>query len=375
MVGAWSRRRDCARRACPRGSSGSPLWRSGSRSGWRWASPRRASTGSTASTSSATSRRPASTCPRCPRSTSARASSSTRSPRSAPRCPVHAIGHPPGLLVGLHALGIDTAPGMAALTIGVGALSIPLDLPAGPRAAGRAARAARHAALRVRAQRDALRRHLGRRALRHARPARRAAARWPRRPDGRAPGRAGAGGAGAGQLLLLRQPGDRRAGHAAGLAAQRPAAGRAASPRPAASRWWPSTACSTWPPATTRSASCRPTESVYREGIASRRPYAFWVFGSPVAFLVAARAADRLVRAALRGRRRRRRAWPCSPCWSSPPCSASPRPRPSASTCSWCPLACLAAATSAAANAACALVLGALAAQALATELLFYTVW
>ncbi len=31
----------------------------------------------------------------------------------------------------------------------------------------------------------------------------------------------------------------------------------------------------------------RATESVYREGIASRRPYAFWVFGSPVAFLVA----------------------------------------------------------------------------------------
>jgi methylthioxylose transferase len=29
----------------------------------------------------------------------------------------------------------------------------------------------------------------------------------------------------------------------------------------------------------------RATETVYREGIASRRPYAFWVFGSPVAFL------------------------------------------------------------------------------------------
>ncbi len=40
--------------------------------------------------------------------------------------PVHAIGHPPGLLVTLHALGIDTAEGMAALTIGIGAVSIPL---------------------------------------------------------------------------------------------------------------------------------------------------------------------------------------------------------------------------------------------------------
>jgi hypothetical protein len=32
----------------------------------------------------------------------------------------------------------------------------------------------------------------------------------------------------------------------------------------------------------------RSTEIVYREGVASNRPYAFWVFGSPVAFLVAA---------------------------------------------------------------------------------------
>jgi hypothetical protein len=40
--------------------------------------------------------------------------------------PVHAIGHPPGLLVTMHWLGVHDAPGMAALTIGVGALSIPL---------------------------------------------------------------------------------------------------------------------------------------------------------------------------------------------------------------------------------------------------------
>jgi methylthioxylose transferase len=31
----------------------------------------------------------------------------------------------------------------------------------------------------------------------------------------------------------------------------------------------------------------RATETVYREGIASRRPYEFWLFGSPTAFLVA----------------------------------------------------------------------------------------
>src|SRR5919106_6038400 len=40
--------------------------------------------------------------------------------------PVHAIGHPPGLLLMLHWLGIDGAPGMATLTIGAGALAIPL---------------------------------------------------------------------------------------------------------------------------------------------------------------------------------------------------------------------------------------------------------
>ena len=40
------------------------------------------------------------------------------------------------------------------------------------------------------------------------------------------------------------------------------------------------------PPASTRSARSRSTEEVYRAGIASTRPYWFWLFGSPVAFLV-----------------------------------------------------------------------------------------
>ena len=43
-----------------------------------------------------------------------------------PSLPVHAAGHPPGLLLALHALGIDSPGGMAALCIGVGALSGPL---------------------------------------------------------------------------------------------------------------------------------------------------------------------------------------------------------------------------------------------------------
>ena len=43
-----------------------------------------------------------------------------------PSLPVHAAGHPPGLLLTLHALGIDSPGGMAGLCIGVGALSGPL---------------------------------------------------------------------------------------------------------------------------------------------------------------------------------------------------------------------------------------------------------
>jgi hypothetical protein len=44
----------------------------------------------------------------------------------APTLPTHPSGHLPGMLVTLHLLGITTAAGMAALTIGVGALAVPL---------------------------------------------------------------------------------------------------------------------------------------------------------------------------------------------------------------------------------------------------------
>jgi hypothetical protein len=43
-----------------------------------------------------------------------------------PALPVHAAGHPPGMLLVLDALGIRTPGGMAALCIGVGALGVPL---------------------------------------------------------------------------------------------------------------------------------------------------------------------------------------------------------------------------------------------------------
>jgi methylthioxylose transferase len=43
-----------------------------------------------------------------------------------PALPVHVAGHPPGMLLTLHALGIGSPGGMAALCIGVGAVSVPL---------------------------------------------------------------------------------------------------------------------------------------------------------------------------------------------------------------------------------------------------------
>lgn len=42
------------------------------------------------------------------------------------KLPIQAEGHPPGLLLAIHYLGIDTAAGLAALTIAVGALATPL---------------------------------------------------------------------------------------------------------------------------------------------------------------------------------------------------------------------------------------------------------
>jgi methylthioxylose transferase len=50
-----------------------------------------------------------------------------------PALPVHAAGHPPGLLLTLYALGISSPGGMAALCIGVGAASVPLTYPLGRR--------------------------------------------------------------------------------------------------------------------------------------------------------------------------------------------------------------------------------------------------
>lgn len=49
----------------------------------------------------------------------------------APTLPTHASGHPPGMLLILDLLGVTTPAGMAALTIGIGGLAVPLTYVAG----------------------------------------------------------------------------------------------------------------------------------------------------------------------------------------------------------------------------------------------------
>jgi hypothetical protein len=198
--------------------------------------------------------------------------------------PVHAIGHPPGLLVALHWLGISTAPAMAALTIGIGALSIPLA----------------YALARV---------------LLDERAARLAALLYVFAPSAVLYGATSADALYATVALLAALP--------LALAAQRPAAAAAGAPALAFASFFSYAnlavaawaALLAWQRASFRRAaivavSCgaalaafyallhlatgydpigvlAATESVYREGIASRRPYAFWLFGSPAAFLFA----------------------------------------------------------------------------------------
>ena len=117
--------------------------------------------------------RPAtSTCRRCPPCTrSASTSSSTASPSSRRRCRSTPPAHPPGMLLLLDGLGIDTRAGMAALVIGVGALAVPLTY-ALARIGGDERAAVPRAATLLLAfspSAAALRRRLGRRDVRDAR--------------------------------------------------------------------------------------------------------------------------------------------------------------------------------------------------------------
>src|ERR671915_1856234 len=224
--------------------------------------------------------------------------------------PVHAIGHPPGLLLTLHWLGIDGAPAMAALTIGAGALAIPLTyLLARELLDEERARSATllyvfapSAILYGATSADALYATI---ALAAAIPLALAAR-----------SRAAAGALPLGAATLAVASFFSYANLAIGAWATLLAAQRA-DPRRAARL---AIACGLALAASYALLHLatgydpigvlRATESVYREGIASRRPYEFWLFGSPGAFLCALGLP--IAWFALR--------------------SASPRPRPSAST-------------------------------------------
>jgi len=198
--------------------------------------------------------------------------------------PVHAIGHPPGLLATMHLLGIDSAQGMAALSIGAGALSVPLAYVLARRLLDEArARTATllyvfapSAVLHGATSADALYATLALLAvvaLVNARrrisltlgPAALALASFFSYANL-------AVGAFA-TLVVARRDGLRRAL----LLAATGAAGLVLA-------YALLHLVSGFDPFGTLAS----TATVYGEGIASRRPYAFWLFGSPVAFLVAA---------------------------------------------------------------------------------------
>lgn len=287
--------------------------------------------------------------------------------------PVHAIGHPPGLLLMLHWLGIDGAPGMAALTIGAGALAIPLTylLSRALLDEDRARSAtllyvfAPSALLYGATSADALYATV---ALAAAIPLALAAR-----------SRAASGALPLGAATLAVASFFSYANLAIGawatlLAAQRAGLRRAARLAIAcgvvlAASYGLLHLTTGYDPI----GVLRATESVYREGIASRRPYEFWLFGSPIAFLCALGLP--IAWFALR--------------------SAGARYAPAVALVAvvivaavlgfskaeteriyqfLVPLACVAAAASLPAR-WLPLTLGALAAQALAIELLLYTVW
>jgi methylthioxylose transferase len=286
--------------------------------------------------------------------------------------PVHAIGHPPGLLVAMHWLGVDGAPGLAALTIGAGALSIPLAYLLG-RALLDERRARIATLLYVFAPSAVLYGATSADAL-YATLALTAAV--PLAFATRSPARgAAATGASAFAVASFFSYANLAIGAwAALLAWQR--AGRwraaviAASCGLALLAFYGALQLATgYDPIGVLGA----TETVYREGIAGRRPYEFWVFGSPTAFLVALGLpiAWFMLRSAGAG-------VPAARALLVVLAIAALLGFAKAETerifLFLVPLACAAAAATLPER-RLPLVLGALAAQALATELLLYTVW
>ena len=197
-----------------------------------------------------------------------------------PSLPVHAAGHPPGLLLTMHALGIDS-PAARRRCHRRRRAQRPARLPARPPGARRPAGAAGGAAAGAGAGRAAVRRDVGRRGLPHPRPARRLAARRPRLAGARRRRVLLAAasffawsllavGAWAAILTLRR---DGLAGGARALALCGAALLAFYALLYAATGFDPI-------------GTIRSTEEVYRAGVASIRPYWFWLFGSPAAFLL-----------------------------------------------------------------------------------------
>jgi methylthioxylose transferase len=198
-----------------------------------------------------------------------------------PALPVHPAGHPPGLLLVMHALDVDTPEELAALCIGAGSLLAPLTYAVGravldecgARVAGLLCALAPSVLLFGATSADAVFATLG---LLAAWPL--CSPRWPVRALG-AVLLAGASlfawslpavGAWA-ALLALRRRGWRDAlalGVLCGavLLAVHGAFAAATGFDPVG--------------------ALQATESVYRFGIAERRPYAYWLLGSPAAFLL-----------------------------------------------------------------------------------------
>jgi hypothetical protein len=193
--------------------------------------------------------------------------------------PVHAVGHPPGLLLMLHLLGIDGAQGMAALVIGTGALSIPLAYLVARRLLDES-RARTATLLYVFAPSAVL---LGATSADAAYASVALIAVLALLARRVLPGLAAfalaaffsyanlAVGAWA-ALVVARRDGLRRAAIVAG------GCGLALL-----GSWAVLHLITGYDPV----GAIRSAESVYREGVASTRPYAFWVLGSPAAFLVA----------------------------------------------------------------------------------------
>lgn len=285
-----------------------------------------------------------------------------------PALPVNVAGHPPGLLLTLDLLGVRTAPAMAALCIGAGALTAPLAYDLGRtlagdergRAAGLLTAFAPSLLLFGVTSADYLYAALGM-----------AAACLLVRPGARAR-LAGAlltalaaffswlllAVAAWAALVVLQREGPRRAAALAGACALALVAFNGVL-----------AAWTGYDPV----GALRATEAVYRHSLASARPYEFWLFGSPTAWLLMLGVPTGWL--ALNGLAARA---PAAVALAGVVAAAALLGFTKAETeriwLPFVPLACVAAASTVRPSRIRPL-LGALAAQALAVEILFYTIW